>query len=137
MLRDGDGVTASWIGDASHGDNQPTPHSIHVPQDTQAAEMSDLLLQEIATLSHSIVVKVGTRVVTHPNGTLNETRIAQLAEELAATMPAGPEWVVHFTNSGAEAIDLAMVMVLVVALGRAFAFFGKVQKQYQKLVQDQ
>lgn len=35
---------------------------------------------------------------------------AHLAEELAATMPAGVEWVVHFTNSGAEAIDLAMGM---------------------------
>jgi ATP-binding cassette subfamily C protein len=32
-------------------------------------------------------------------------------------------------------IDLAMVMVLVVALGRAFSFFGKVQKQGQKLAQ--
>jgi ATP-binding cassette subfamily C protein len=32
-------------------------------------------------------------------------------------------------------IDLAMVMVLVVALGRAFSFFGKVQKQAQKLAQ--
>jgi alanine-glyoxylate transaminase/(R)-3-amino-2-methylpropionate-pyruvate transaminase len=35
---------------------------------------------------------------------------AHLAEELAATMPAGHEWVVHFTNSGAEAIDLALLM---------------------------
>jgi len=35
---------------------------------------------------------------------------AHLAEELAATMPAGHEWVVHFTNSGAEAIDLALTM---------------------------
>jgi len=35
---------------------------------------------------------------------------AHLAEELAATMPAGHDWVVHFTNSGAEAVDLAMVM---------------------------
>jgi ATP-binding cassette subfamily C protein len=33
------------------------------------------------------------------------------------------------------AMDLAMVMVLVVALGRAFSYFGKVQKQYQKLAQ--
>ncbi len=33
------------------------------------------------------------------------------------------------------AMDLPTVMVLVVALGRAFSFFGKVQKQYQKLVQ--
>jgi alanine-glyoxylate transaminase/(R)-3-amino-2-methylpropionate-pyruvate transaminase len=35
---------------------------------------------------------------------------AHFAEELTATMPAGHEWVVHFTNSGSEAIDLAMVM---------------------------
>ena len=36
---------------------------------------------------------------------------AHLAEELAQCMPGGVEWVVHFTNSGAEAIDLAMAMV--------------------------
>ena len=35
---------------------------------------------------------------------------AQYAEELLARMPAGPDWVVHFTSSGAEAIDLALVM---------------------------
>ena len=35
---------------------------------------------------------------------------AHLAEELAETMPAGHDWVVHLTNSGAEAIDLAMTM---------------------------
>jgi alanine-glyoxylate transaminase/(R)-3-amino-2-methylpropionate-pyruvate transaminase len=35
---------------------------------------------------------------------------AHYAEELAARMPRGHDWVVHFTNSGAEAIDLALVM---------------------------
>ncbi len=35
---------------------------------------------------------------------------AQYAEELVATMPSGQDWVVHFTNSGAEAIDLALMM---------------------------
>lgn len=35
---------------------------------------------------------------------------AHLAEELVATMPKGHDWVVHFTNSGAEAIDLALLM---------------------------
>jgi alanine-glyoxylate transaminase/(R)-3-amino-2-methylpropionate-pyruvate transaminase len=35
---------------------------------------------------------------------------AHLAEELVATMPKGHDWVVHFTNSGAEAIDLALMM---------------------------
>ena len=35
---------------------------------------------------------------------------AHLAEELSQCMPKGAEWVVHFTNSGAEAIDLALTM---------------------------
>jgi alanine-glyoxylate transaminase / (R)-3-amino-2-methylpropionate-pyruvate transaminase len=35
---------------------------------------------------------------------------AHFAEELAAKMPKGHDWVVHFTNSGTEAIDLALVM---------------------------
>jgi len=35
---------------------------------------------------------------------------AHFAEELAARMPPGHDWVVHFTNSGTEAIDLALVM---------------------------
>lgn len=35
---------------------------------------------------------------------------AHLAEELVAKMPAGEDWVVHFTNSGAEAADLALLM---------------------------
>ena len=35
---------------------------------------------------------------------------AHYAEELVARLPHGPDWVVHFTSSGAEAIDLALVM---------------------------
>lgn len=35
---------------------------------------------------------------------------AHYAEELTATMPRGHDWVVHFTNSGAEAADLALLM---------------------------
>lgn len=35
---------------------------------------------------------------------------AQYAEELVARLPQGPDWVVHFTSSGTEAIDLALVL---------------------------
>jgi alanine-glyoxylate transaminase / (R)-3-amino-2-methylpropionate-pyruvate transaminase len=35
---------------------------------------------------------------------------AHYAEELVARLPAGADWVVHFTSSGAEAVDLALVM---------------------------
>lgn len=32
------------------------------------------------------------------------------AEELIATLPQGPDWVAHFVNSGAEAVDLAVLI---------------------------
>lgn len=32
------------------------------------------------------------------------------AEELVARLPEGPDWVVHFVNSGAEAVDLAVLI---------------------------
>jgi alanine-glyoxylate transaminase/(R)-3-amino-2-methylpropionate-pyruvate transaminase len=35
---------------------------------------------------------------------------AHFAEELTRTMPAGEEWVVHLCNSGAEAIDMAILL---------------------------
>ena len=38
---------------------------------------------------------------------------AHYAEELTKTMPDGEDWVVHFTNSGTEAIDLALLMARV------------------------
>ena len=50
------------------------------------------------------------RELTHCTTMFHHPTPAHLAEELAATMPRGHDWVVHFTNSGAEAIDLAMTM---------------------------
>ncbi len=35
---------------------------------------------------------------------------AHYAEELTKTMPPGEDWVVHFMNSGAEAIDMALLL---------------------------
>ena len=48
--------------------------------------------------------------LTHCTTMFHHPVPALLAEELAATMPKGHDWVVHFTNSGAEAIDLALMM---------------------------
>ncbi len=53
--------------------------------------------EQITQLQHS------TMMFGHPMP-------AQFAEELVARMPKGHDWVVHFTSSGAEAVDLAMVM---------------------------
>lgn len=61
--------------------------------------MQDLLRQEIAALATTIVVKVGTRVVTHPDGRLNEDRIAQLAEEVHHVLITGRK--VALVSSGA------------------------------------
>ncbi len=61
--------------------------------------MADLLRQEIATAATSIVVKVGTRVLTRENGILNEERISQLAEEIHQVMQTGRK--VALVSSGA------------------------------------
>jgi glutamate 5-kinase len=61
--------------------------------------MTDLLRQEIAATATTIVVKVGTRVLTRENGRLNEDRIAQLAEELHQVMASGRK--VVLVSSGA------------------------------------
>ena len=45
--------------------------------------MNDLVRQEIAATAETIVVKVGTRVLTNSEGILDETRVGSLAEELA------------------------------------------------------
>jgi alanine-glyoxylate transaminase / (R)-3-amino-2-methylpropionate-pyruvate transaminase len=63
--------------------------------------------------SHPVVVKAAmeqAQELTHCTTMFYHPVPAHFAEELAATMPKGHEWVVHFTNSGSEAIDLAMVM---------------------------
>jgi alanine-glyoxylate transaminase/(R)-3-amino-2-methylpropionate-pyruvate transaminase len=63
--------------------------------------------------AHPKVVEAVTAQVqelTHCTTMFHHPVPAHLAEELAATMPAGHDWVVHFTNSGAEAIDLAIMM---------------------------
>lgn len=63
--------------------------------------------------AHPLVVKAATQQMgdlTHCTTMFYHPVPAQYAEELVATMPAGHEWVVHFTNSGAEAIDLALLM---------------------------
>jgi len=63
--------------------------------------------------SHPKVVAAAmeqAQTLTHCTTMFYHPTPAHLAEELVATMPQGHEWVVHFTNSGAEAIDLAMTM---------------------------
>jgi len=63
--------------------------------------------------AHPKVVAAVQRQVetlTHCTTMFHHPVPAHFAEELAATMPKGHDWVVHFTNSGTEAIDLALMM---------------------------
>lgn len=63
--------------------------------------------------AHPAVVAAATEQIaelTHCTTMFYHPVPAHYAEELAATMPVGEDWVVHFTNSGAEAIDLALMM---------------------------
>ncbi|HLA84404.1 MAG TPA: glutamate 5-kinase [Thermoguttaceae bacterium] len=61
--------------------------------------MTDLLRQEIATAATTLVVKVGTRVLTGADGLLNDARIAQLGEELNQVVQTGRR--VALVSSGA------------------------------------
>lgn len=61
--------------------------------------MTDLVRQEIAALATTLVVKVGTRVLTHADGNLNLDRIGTLGDELAALVADGRR--VVLVSSGA------------------------------------
>ncbi|MCP4189427.1 MAG: glutamate 5-kinase [Planctomycetaceae bacterium] len=61
--------------------------------------MSDLIRQEITTAASRIVVKVGTRVLTHADGHLNVDRIASLADQINTIVESGRK--VLLVSSGA------------------------------------
>jgi len=61
--------------------------------------MTDLLRQEIATAAHTLVVKVGTRILTGSDGLLDQQRVAALAEELHQVIASGRK--VALVSSGA------------------------------------
>lgn len=61
--------------------------------------MADILRQEIAATSTTIVVKIGTRVITRDDGVLDQQRISQLAGELHQVLDSGRKVVV--VSSGA------------------------------------
>jgi glutamate 5-kinase len=69
--------------------------------------MTDLVRQEIATAAHTIVVKVGTRVLTGAGGLLNRERVESLAAELHQLMETGRK--VVLVTSGAVAAGLGQL----------------------------
>jgi glutamate 5-kinase len=71
--------------------------------------MTDLVRQEIATAAHTIIVKVGTRVLTGAEGLLNQERVAALAEELHQLMVTGRK--VALVTSGAVGAGLGRLQL--------------------------
>ena len=84
--------------------------------DAEGRKYTDLLGMNVCISvghSHPTVVAAATAQaaeLTHCTTMFYHPTPAHLAQELAATMPKGHDWVVHFTNSGAEAVDLALTM---------------------------
>ena len=72
--------------------------------------MSDIVRQEIAATADTIVVKVGTRVLTHADGTLDHGQIARLGEELGQLIELGRKVVLVSSGSvGAGMSQLGLV----------------------------
>lgn len=69
--------------------------------------MTDLLRQEVAAEAKTIVVKVGTRVLTNPDGTLDEVQISRLAEELNELTALGRR--VILVSSGAVGAGMSQL----------------------------
>lgn len=66
--------------------------------------MTQLVRQEIMTAAETVVVKVGTRVLTHANGTLDHDRVASIAAQVARLWRSGRRAVL--VSSGAVGAGL-------------------------------
>jgi glutamate 5-kinase len=66
--------------------------------------MSEFVRQEIMSSAEVVVVKVGTRVLTYPDGTLDKDRVADIASQLASLWQSGKKCVL--VSSGAVGAGL-------------------------------
>jgi glutamate 5-kinase len=64
-----------------------------------AIAMNDPVRQEVITLAHTLVVKVGTNVLTGPDGTLDRERLQALADQVHSIRQSGRK--VALVSSGA------------------------------------
>ena len=70
--------------------------------------MTELVRQEIMTAADLVVVKVGTRVLTHPDGTLDDDRVASISGQLARLWQAGRRVVLVSSGAVAAAISVTI-----------------------------
>ena len=103
------------------------------------ANLTDTL-QSVKPLKAMSREHLADQVLAHDTNQLNKAQRKQvlsgaLLDSAQELMFTGFICLGVYAAIGWYEMDLPVVMVLVVALGRAFSFFGKVQKQYQKLAQ--
>lgn len=72
-------------------------------------DMSELVRQEIMTAAEVVVVKVGTRVLTRADGTLDDERVASIANQLARLHKSGRR--VVLVSSGAVGAGLGRLQL--------------------------
>ena len=103
------------------------------------ANLTDTL-QSVKPVKAMAREHLADKVLAHDTNQLNKAQRKQvlsgaLLDSAQELMFTGFICLGVYAALGWYQMDLPVVMVLVVALGRAFNFFGKVQKQYQKLAQ--
>jgi glutamate 5-kinase len=74
---------------------------------TATSSSSESLRELVTTAAHTVVVKVGTRVLTQTDGTLNYQRIDELAEEIHAISAGGRR--VVLVSSGAVGAGISLL----------------------------
>jgi ATP-binding cassette subfamily C protein len=103
------------------------------------ANLTDTL-QSVKPLKAMARESLADQVLAHDTNLLNKSQRRQVLS--AALLDSGQELMFTgficlgiYVAMNSYSMALSTVMVLVVALGRAFSYFGKVQKQYQKLAE--
>jgi glutamate 5-kinase len=88
---------------------RPAPNAcpVNAQPATLESHPATNLRQQVIAAAHTVVVKVGTRVLTQADGTLNLTRIEQLAEEIHAISAGGRR--VVLVSSGAVGAGLSLL----------------------------
>src|SRR3954470_15678908 len=79
----------------------------HLPRGPRTMKLPDLVRDEVVLSARTWVVKVGSSVLTGPDGTLDPARIGHLAEQISAVMATGRK--VALVSSGAVGAGLGQL----------------------------
>ena len=75
--------------------------------------MIDPVRQEVIALAHTLVVKVGTNVLTDDHGALNPERLADLAKQIARLVKTGRRVVLVSSGAIGAGVGAGAALILV------------------------